>query len=49
MRAEDYERAGTPPPLAIKQAQKRFGNLALWQDHGYDVRGEASWKPSSRI
>jgi predicted permease len=39
MRAEDYERAGTPPPLAIKQAQKRFGNLALWQDHGYDVRG----------
>ena len=39
MRAEDYERAGTPPPLAIRQAQKRFGNLALWQDHGYDVRG----------
>jgi len=39
MRAEDYERTGTPPPLAIKQAQKRFGNLALWQDHGYDVRG----------
>src|SRR5688572_26941320 len=39
MRAEDYERTGTPPPLAIRQAQKRFGNLALWQDHGYDVRG----------
>ncbi len=39
MRAEEHERIGTPPPLAIKQAQQRFGNLALWQDHGYDVRG----------
>ena len=39
MRAEDYERAGTPAPLAIAQAKQRFGNLALWQDSGYDVRG----------
>ena len=39
MRAEDYERAGTPAPLAIARARRRFGNLALWQDHGYDVRG----------
>jgi putative ABC transport system permease protein len=39
MRAEDYERAGTPAPLAIAQARQRFGNLAHWQDSGYDVRG----------
>lgn len=39
MRAEDYERVGAPPPLAIRQAQRRFGNMALWQDRGYDVRG----------
>ena len=39
MRAEDYERAGTPEPLALARARQRFGNLALWQDSGYDVRG----------
>ena len=39
MRAEDYERAGTPAPMAAVQARQRFGNLALWQDYGYDVRG----------
>ena len=39
MRAEHYERQGAPAPLAIRQAQQRFGNLALWQDQGYDVRG----------
>jgi predicted permease len=39
MRAEDYERAGTPGPVAIARARRRFGNLALWQDNGYDVRG----------
>ncbi|HXT71564.1 MAG TPA: ABC transporter permease [Vicinamibacterales bacterium] len=39
MRAEDYERAGAPAPVAIEQAKRRFGNVALWQDHGYDVRG----------
>lgn len=39
MRAEDYERAGTPAPAAMARAKRRFGNLTLWQDHGYDVRG----------
>jgi predicted permease len=39
MRVEDYERLGTPTPLAIRQAKQRFGNFALWQDHGYDIRG----------
>jgi putative ABC transport system permease protein len=39
MRANDYERAGSPRPLAIEQARRRFGNLSLWQDHGYDIRG----------
>ena len=39
MRAEDYERAGAPPPVAIRDAKQRFGNVALWQDRGYDERG----------
>jgi putative ABC transport system permease protein len=39
MRAEDYERAGTPRRVAIEHARRRFGNVALWQDLGYDVRG----------
>ena len=39
MRAEDYERAGTPAPLAYARARQRFGNLSVWQDHGYDIRG----------
>lgn len=39
MRAEDYERAGAPHPVALRQARHRFGDLALWQDNGYDVRG----------
>jgi predicted permease len=39
MRAEDYERAGTPAVLAAARARQRFGNLAIWQDSGYDVRG----------
>ncbi len=39
MRAADFERAGTPAPLAVAQARERFGNMALWQDYGYDVRG----------
>ncbi len=39
MRAEDYERAGAPHDAAIQHARRRFGNVALWQDLGYDVRG----------
>jgi predicted permease len=39
MRAEDYERAGTPNPEALRRARQRFGNVALWQDRGYDIRG----------
>ena len=33
-------------PLAIQQARRRFGNLALWQDRGYDVRGAGVMEPS---
>ena len=39
LRAEDYERAGETRPAAWRLARRRFGNLALWQDRGYDVRG----------
>ena len=39
MRAEDYERDGAPPPIAVARAKERFGNLARWQDSGYDIRG----------
>ena len=39
MRAEDYERRGVAPQLALDQARRRFGNVALWQDTGYDIRG----------
>jgi putative ABC transport system permease protein len=39
MRAEDYERLGVAPELALDQARRRFGNVALWQDTGYDIRG----------
>src|SRR5688572_15668048 len=39
MRAEGYERSGTPAPQALARARARVGNLALWQDRGYDIRG----------
>ena len=39
MRAEGYQRAGTPAPVALRRARARVGNLALWQDRGYDIRG----------
>jgi len=39
MRAEDLARDGQPSDDARKTARRRFGNLALMQDRGYDVRG----------
>jgi predicted permease len=39
MRAEDLERAGLPAADARRTAAQRFGNVALLQDQGYDVRG----------
>lgn len=39
MRAEEYERHGLPTDEARRAASRRFGNLALMQDRGYDVRG----------
>src|SRR5262245_36651353 len=39
MLAEDLVRQGTPPREAWRAAALRFGNLALLQDRGYDVRG----------
>jgi hypothetical protein len=39
MRIEEYERQGMPPDDARRAASRRFGNLALMQDRGYDVRG----------
>jgi predicted permease len=39
MRAEDLERQGMSRAEARRLAVRRFGNLALIQDRGYDVRG----------
>ncbi len=39
MRAEDLERQGLPTADARREAARRFGNVALHQDRGYDVRG----------
>lgn len=39
MRAADYERGGADRREARQQAARRFGNLAVLQDRGYDVRG----------
>src|SRR5262245_32105103 len=39
MRAEEYERSGATTTDATRRARQRFGNLALMQDRGYDVRG----------
>jgi putative ABC transport system permease protein len=39
MRAEDLERDGLSRQEARRQAARKFGNLALIQDRGYDVRG----------
>jgi putative ABC transport system permease protein len=39
MRTEEYERQGLRTDEARRTAARRFGNLALMQDRGYDVRG----------
>lgn len=39
MRADEFERAGATRPAAVQLARERFGNVAVWQDRGYDVRG----------
>jgi putative ABC transport system permease protein len=39
MRAEEYERQGLRQDEARRAAAQRFGNLAVMQDRGYDVRG----------
>jgi predicted permease len=39
LRARDFERQGLPPREARRAAERAFGNLALLQDRGYDVRG----------
>jgi putative ABC transport system permease protein len=39
MRAEQYQRQGLTSEQARRTASRRFGNLALMQDRGYDVRG----------
>jgi len=39
MRTEEYERQGLRADDARRAAARRFGNLALMQDRGYDVRG----------
>ena len=39
MLTEDLVRQGVPPQEARRAAGVRFGNLALLQDRGYDVRG----------
>ena len=39
MRAEYFERQGLTSAEARRQAVRRFGSVALYQDRGYDVRG----------
>ena len=39
MRAEEFERQGLTAAEARRQAVRRFGSVALYQDRGYDVRG----------
>src|SRR5262245_14721158 len=39
MRSEEFERAGDSPVDATRRAQRQFGNLAVVQDQGYDIRG----------
>ena len=39
MRAEEFERQGLTRDEARRAASTRFGNLAVMQDRGYDVRG----------
>src|SRR5436190_340089 len=39
MREEGYAREGAPPAVARARAHQRFGNRAVWQDRGYDIRG----------
>jgi putative ABC transport system permease protein len=39
MRTEEFERAGESSAEAARHARQRFGNLAVVQDRGYDVRG----------
>src|SRR5262245_48442902 len=39
MRAAEYTRDGLEVPAARREALRRFGNPAVIQDRGYDVRG----------
>jgi predicted permease len=39
MRAAEYEARGLSPDAARRLARRRFGNLAVMRDRGYDVRG----------
>src|SRR5215210_3109197 len=39
MRADEYLRGGLDADAARRAALQRFGNLAVIQDRGYDVRG----------
>ena len=39
MRAEEFERRGLTKDEASRAAARLFGNLAVMQDRGYDVRG----------
>lgn len=39
MRAAEYEAQGQSSDAARRLAQRRFGNLAVMRDRGYDIRG----------
>src|SRR5687768_16633330 len=39
MRADEYARDGLDAGAARRAALRRFGNVAVIQDRGYDVRG----------
>jgi len=39
MRTEEYARCGVDPRTARQTALRKFGNVAVIQDRGYDIRG----------
>jgi putative ABC transport system permease protein len=39
MRVDEHERRGLPRDAAVRAAARRFGNVAVLKDKGYDIRG----------
>jgi predicted permease len=48
LRAEEYARQGLDAAEAERAARRRFGNAAVHQDAGYDIRGAGVWDSLSQ-